>query len=180
MRLAAVLLLLALGCSKAPVEVATDTREPIEIKYVGAPELDVRGAPREDAAVVSKYQNGEAISVIAKQGEWAEIRTGVGTGWVKYADLTTADAAKADAENPQPKFRRTPMPVTAPAARGEIYIEADVNTDGRVTATRILHNTTGSTTLATQNEAALQRAQFYPIVQRGERKAFKYYHRVTY
>ena len=72
------------------------------------------------------------------------------------------------------------MPVSAPAAKGEIYIEADVNTDGDVVATRIITNTTGSEALAAQNAAALRQAKFYPIVQSGERKPFKYYHRVSY
>ena len=180
MRLAFLALLFAVACSEAPVEVVTDTREPIEIKYVGPAELEVRAAPAATAELITKYQSGEAVSIVAKQGEWAEIRTGVGTGWVQYASLTNAEAAKAEEDNPQPRFLRTPMPVTAPGAHGEIYIEADVNTDGKVTSTRLLHNTTGSEALAAQNAAALQRAQFHPIVQKGERKAFKYYHRVTY
>ena len=179
MRLA-FLALFALACSEAPVEVATDTREPIEIKYVGPAELEVRTAPSPTAELITKYQSGEAVSILARQGDWAEIRTGVGTGWVEYKHLTTGEAAKAEEDNPQPRFLRTPMPVSAPAAKGEIYIEADVNTDGRVTGTRLLHNTTGSDALAAQNAAALQRAQFHPIVQKGERRAFKYYHRVTY
>jgi len=73
-----------------------------------------------------------------------------------------------------------PMPVSAPSAHGEIYIEADVNTSGEVTSLRVLTNTTGSPDLAAANVAALRTARFYPIVQKGERKAFKYYHRVTY
>ena len=73
-----------------------------------------------------------------------------------------------------------PMPVSAPSARGDIYIEADVNTDGEVTAVRMITNTTGSTALGQQNMDALRRAKFFPIVVKGERQRFKYYHRVTY
>jgi outer membrane biosynthesis protein TonB len=73
-----------------------------------------------------------------------------------------------------------PMPVSAPASHGEIYIEADVNSDGDVVGTRIITNTTGSPALAIQNEVALRSAKFHPIVIKGERKPFKYYHRVTY
>ena len=83
-------------------------------------------------------------------------------------------------EDPQPKFRVMPMPVSAPSARGEIYIEADVNTDGDVVSTRMITNTTGSALLASQNEAALKSARFHPIIVKGERQKFKYYHRVTY
>jgi hypothetical protein len=83
-------------------------------------------------------------------------------------------------ENPQPKFRVMPLPVSAPSARGEIYLEADVNTEGEVVTVRTITNTTGSEALVAQNTAALRAARFHPIVQKGERVKFKYYHRVTY
>jgi hypothetical protein len=72
------------------------------------------------------------------------------------------------------------MPVSAPSAHGEIYLEADVNSDGEVLSVKTLSNTTGSEALVSQNAAALRSSKFYPIVQKGERKPFKYYHKVTY
>lgn len=157
-----------------------DTREPIAVKYVGGPELPVREQPNDTAPVIATYQNSEAISVLADKGEWLEVRTGDRAGWARAADLTDAAGAEKQEENPEPKFRVMPMPVSAPSARGEIYIEADVNTDGEITATRMLVNSTGSPALAAQNLAALKTAKFHPIVQKGERVKFKYYHRVTY
>lgn len=178
----AVLLLLAFACkNETPAVTATvDEREPIGVSYVGAPELIVREQPNDTAAEVARYQSGEAVSVLAEKGEWAEIRTGDRAGWVKRADLTTAEGKEKAEENPEPKFRVMPMPVTAPSARGEIYIEADVNTEGEVTATRLITNTTGSPALGEQNMASLKNAKFYPIVVNNERRAFKYYHKVTY
>ena len=157
-----------------------DTREPIGVWYVGAPELKVRAQPNDTAAEVASYQNGEAISVLAQKGDWAEVRTGAGSGWAKMSDLGTAEAKKELEDNPQVKFRIMPLPVTAPSARGEIYIEADVNSDGEVVATRVLENTTGSPALASQNASALISAKFYPIIRKNQRTPFKYYHRVTY
>ena len=157
-----------------------DTREPIRVAYVGAPELQVREQANDTAPVMATYQNGEAISVLAEKGEWVEVRSGDRSGWAKNADLTDA-AGKDQAENnPDPKFRVVPMPVSAPSSHGEIYIEADVNSDGEITATRILENTTGSPALAEQNAAALKNGKFYPVVIKGERQGFLYYHRVTY
>lgn len=180
-RTAVLLLLLAACTNETPVATGTvDEREPIGIFYVGAPELTVRAAANDTAEVLATYSNGEAVSVLAEQGEWVEVRTGDRAGWAKKADLTTAEGKIEAEENPQPKFRVMPLPVSAPSARGEIYIEADVNTDGDVVATRIITNTTGSQALAAQNEAALKSARFYPIVLKGERQKFKYYHRVTY
>ena len=73
-----------------------------------------------------------------------------------------------------------PMPVSAPSARGEIYLEADVNSDGDVVTVRTISNTTGSAALEAQNTNALKSAKFYPIMQNNQRVKFKYYHRVTY
>ncbi|HEX6098170.1 MAG TPA: TonB family protein [Thermoanaerobaculia bacterium] len=183
MKRLAVLALLFAACSReTPVTdtVAIDTREAIDVSYVGAPELTVRERAEDAAPVIATFGNGEAVSVLAEKGDWVEVRTGDSTGWAKKSDLTTA-AAKEEAEaNPQPKFRTMPMPVSAPSARGDVYIEADVNTDGEVTAVRMIQNTTGSDALGKQNMDALRQAKFYPIVVKGERQRFKYYHRVTY
>jgi uncharacterized protein YgiM (DUF1202 family) len=166
-------------------ETVTDTgvmemREPVAVKYVGSPELPVREQPDEKANVLATYQNGEAISILAEKGEWVEVRTGDRAGWARAADLTDAKGAEEQEENPQVKFRVMPLPVSAPSARGEIYLEADVNSDGEVTAIRTITNTTGSLALEAQNTDALRTAKFYPIVQKGERVPFKYYHRVSY
>ena len=176
------LLLLLAGCtSETPVATETmDTRPAIGVQYVGAHELNVRERAEENAPVIATYSNGEAISILSEKGDWVEVRTGERAGWAKKADLTTAEGKTAAEENPEPKFRVMPMPVSAPMARGEIYIEADVNTDGDVVSTRLITNTTGSSALALQNQTALKSARFYPIVIKGERQKFKYYHRVTY
>ena len=176
-------LLVLTACSRETVvtdTTPTDTREPIAVRYVGSPELPVRVQANDNAAVIATYQNGEAISVLTEKGEWVEVRTGDRAGWAKAADLTSAEGKQAQEENPQPKFKVMPLPVSAPGARGEIYIEADVNSDGEVIGVRLITNTTGSPELAENNANALRSAKFYPIVQKGERKPFKYYHRVSY
>jgi len=182
-RLAVTLLLLAACSPEAPVTdtaPAVDTRESLHVSYVGAPELVVRERADDKAPVLITLSSGEAVSVLAEQGDWVEVRTGDRSGWARKSDLTTA-AGKEEAEsNPQPKFRTMPMPVSAPSARGEIYIEADVNTDGEVTGVRMIQNTTASQVLGQQNMDALRQAKFHPIILKGERQKFKYYHRVTY
>lgn len=173
----------AVACRREAVvtdTVAMDTREPIAIRYVGSPELPVREQANDAAPILATYQNGEAVSVLAEKGEWVEVRSGDRTGWTRAADLTTAERKQEAEDNPQPKFRVMPMPVSAPSAHGEIYLEADVNSDGEVTAVRTLVNTTGSAALEAQNASALRSAKFFPIVRNNERTKFKYYHRVTY
>jgi len=157
-----------------------DTREPVRVAYVGAPELQVREQASDSAPVLSTYQNGEAISVLAEKGEWVEVRSGDGSGWAEAADLTDAAGKDAADANPEPKFKVVPMPVSAPSARGAIYIRAKVNTDGEITSTEILENTTGNTALAEQNASALENAKFHPMIVKGERRQFEYFHRVSY
>ena len=182
MKRLALLLLLTAACKQETVvdTTPTDTREPVAIRYVGAPELAVREQPNDTAPVLVTYQNGEGVSVLAEKGEWVEVRTGDRAGWARAAELTTAEGKQESEDNPQPKFRIMPMPVSAPSVHGEIYLEADVNTDGEVVAVRTLVNTTGSPALEAQNTQALKAARFHPIVQKNQRVKFKYYHRVTY
>ena len=54
--------LLACGGSEPVVTETMDTRAPVAVMYVGAPEVNVREQPNDTAAVVATYQNGEALS----------------------------------------------------------------------------------------------------------------------
>jgi uncharacterized protein YgiM (DUF1202 family) len=179
--LALTLLLPACKDNTPVVDTSTmDTRAPIAALYVGAAELPVREKADETSNTIATYQQGEAVSVLTDKGEWVEVRTGERSGWVKRADLVTGEERDTAEADPQPKFRTPPLPVTAPGIRGELYIVATVNTDGDVTSTKILENTTGSEVIAIKNEAVLKAAKFYPIVKNGQRRQFEYYHRVSY
>jgi TonB family protein len=158
----------------------TDTREPIATYYVSTPELPIYEKPNEASPVIMRYQNGESVRVLAEQGEWVEIRTGDRSGWVKRSGLGSSEAATQAADTTVARFVKAPNSVISMTATGDIYIEADVNTDGDVVNTRIISNSTGNDALAAQNAAALRTAKFYPIMKNGERQPFKYYHRVTY
>ena len=168
-----------IGCAKAPAE-KTDTREPIAVQYVGAPELLVHKWAKDESPVVTKFLNGESVAILSRRGDWVEVRTVTGSGFARAADLTNGAEATSEAANPTARFRIAPSPVTSPGAKGTIYIEADVNTDGEITATRVITDTTNNPDLAPRNSAALQLAKFYPIVQKGDKKPFKYYYRVDY
>ena len=136
--------------------------------------------PAEITPVITHFKHGESISVMSHKGDWAEVRTALGSGWVHQKDLVGAEAAASSKDNPNPQFEHSPSPVTAPSAHGTIYIQADVNTDGEITNTTLVENTTGSPDLAEKNMAALKHAKFYPILIHGERKPFQYFYRVDY
>ena len=174
----ALLILTSCGEKTQPFLEKTDTRAPIARRYVIGPELPVYEKPDETSRVIATYQNEERVAILAEKGEWVEIRVGDRSGWARKEHV--GDAVETLSDNLVARFQKAPPSVTNLTAKGELYIEADVNTDGDVINTRVLHNTTGSDALAAQNEAALRQAKFYPIVKAGERQPFKYYHRVTY
>lgn len=171
----------ALACNReAPATAAIDTREPIETGYVGSPEMQVHAKADDASRVQTKFLSGESVSILAKKGDWVEVRTAAGSGCVHASDLTNAEAAKKEEDNPTPKFKTPPSPVVQPGAHGTIFIEATVNEQGEVTRTKVIANETGSPGLAAQNEAALRQSRFYPIVKKGQRVPFVYDYSVTY
>jgi uncharacterized protein YgiM (DUF1202 family) len=159
---------------------ATNARPTIAVEYISAPELKIHAKPDEASPVISTYENGESVSVLARKEGWVEVRTGTGSGWARAADLRTAEAATQEPDSLTPRFRKSPAPITQTTTHGEIVLEADVNTDGDVTAVRTESNTTGSTELEVKNTAELRSAKFFPIVQHGKRVPFTYEYRVHY
>jgi uncharacterized protein YgiM (DUF1202 family) len=151
------------------------------VQYVRDSVLKIHSNAADDAPVVTTYQHGESVSVLARRGAWAEVRTATGSGWVHANELANAaEASKAEADNVKPHFTREPQPVTQPGIHGDVVLEADVNTDGIVTNVRTLKNTTGSMSLETRNAQSLRQAVFTPVVRHGRREAFVYEHRVHY
>ena len=168
----------ACGPKEPPVGPSALDRPTLEVAYVSAPSAEVHKSRSAEAPVIAHYQNGESVSVLAKQKGWVEIRTADGSGWVRATDLGTVPASAADSLTP--RFRITPPPVSSPTARGQLVLEAQVNTDGDVVEVKTLTNTTGSAALENSNRVALQAAHFYPIVKEGQRIPFVYEYRVQY
>ena len=118
-------------------------------------------------------------SVLARRGDWCEIRTYDGSGWVKAADLMTADQEKSFSDNPVPRFYVRPVQV-AYNGHGEIVLQAKVNTAGEVYDVNQTSSTVRDQQIADANAMALRQATFYPLVDHGQRKTFIYEHRVVY
>ena len=130
---------------------------------------------------MTTYQKGESVSILARRGDWAEVRTAAGSGWARLGEMAdAAEAQSAEEDSLKPHFTHTPAPVTQPGAHGELVLEADVSADGIVTNVRTLSNTTGSASLEQRNTASLRSAVFTPVVRHGRREAFVYEHRVHY
>lgn len=181
-------LILAIGCIQKPKPVSSEADMPINpsdrpaiaVEYAGVPTLSVYQQPVETAPVIGSYSYTESISVLKRQGDWSQIRTFAGLGWVKTNELINADQVKVVIDKPTPRFYAPPTEIPKPRARGEIVFEAKVNTAGEVFEVRTVKNTTGIKSLADDNAKALQNARFFPLIDKGQRKAFVYEHRVYY
>lgn len=177
-------LIFLFSCTQEPAPVAKVTdpasRPAISIQYVAVPQMNVLASPDPNAVVSTVYRYGETVSVLSFRGDWAEVRTVDGTGWVTKADLMTADELKQLVESQVPRFLTPPAAVPSARAHGEILLQAKVNTDGEVTAVTTIKNTTRNNQLGLDNANALLAARFYPMVQKGQRYTFTYEHRVTY
>lgn len=181
----ALILFVAFGCVQKPAPVhsesttvAEDEQLAIAVEYVAVPKMNVYARPAADAEITGTYGLKEAISVLERKGEWTRIRTFDGNGWVRQADLMTAQAADGVDTN-VPRFYVEPVEVPF-STRGEIWLQCKVNTDGDVIEVKVMNNTTGSVALANANAEALKVAKFYPMIDKGTRKVFTYEHRVYY
>jgi len=95
------------ACNDEPNVAATDTRMPIEVQYVRDAALKIHATASDGSPVVTTYQHGESVSILSRRGEWAEVRTASGSGWVHANELAnSAEASKAEADNTKPHFTR--------------------------------------------------------------------------
>ena len=181
----ALAVLAALGCMQkpAPVSAGSTTVPPdeqlaIAVEYVAVPRASVYARPDAGTSPVGAYGFTEALSVLEKKGEWTRVRTFDGTGWIRQADLMTAEQSKTIEPN-VPRFYVEPAAIPFRTS-GEIWMQAKVNTDGEVVEVKTTRNTTGSEALGNANADALKTAKFYPMIDDGARKTFVYEHRVYY
>jgi hypothetical protein len=183
-RLVPLLAFLAAACGETPPSVAA-AKEPIAIRYVIADELPIHASRDEAAPLLATYGTGERVSILADDQEWSEVRITFDTsGWARKAGLGDAppgETATTGGGSSSPRFKVPPSPVFSPGgARGEIVLEATVNTDGKIGTVRTIRNTTGRSDLEAQNVRELRQASFYPLIVNGTRKSFIYEHRISY
>lgn len=183
-RLLPIALALTVACGEKAATVPP-AREPIAIRYVAADELPIHQNKDDSGPVISTFQTGAPVSVLADDGEWSEVRiTFDSSGWARRAHLSDAppgDIAATGGGSATPRFRVPPAQVFSPGrVSGEIVLEAEVNTDGDVTNVRSIANTTGRADLEAKNVEELRKARFYPLVVGGARKPFIYEHRISY
>lgn len=177
------ILLFSCNTKKAPAASPHEEfRQPIATLYVGVPDMKVYAQPREDAEVISSYGYTESTSVLSQKAGWYEVRTfDGGSGWSRAMDLLTAEQIAPFVKDPQPRFYLPPQQVPGPGRlRGEIILEARVNTSGDVFDVKTVKNTTGLDELASTNSDALRKSKFFPLINNHQRASFTYQHHVYY
>ena len=146
--------------------------------------LNVRRDPTMTAEVIAQVKKGERLTVVATTGTWSKVLLPDGmSGWVASQYVT---AERGDAP-PKARRRRGCAPdsdfsfIDPPKPRfsdlqshGLVVIDVNVDAKGRVTATRVISNTTGADALAALTVEEIRSATFAPPVRNCVPKAFIY------
>lgn len=149
---------------------------------VNASMLNVRSEPSMNGEIVTHARKGEKLAVLADSGDWVRVRLADGTkGWVSAQHVVRDGAAAA--ARPRSRggcpadsdyaFARTPLPAFSDSgAHGIVTVEANVDSKGNVTSTRVVSNTTGDDSLGFLTEREIKNAKFIPPVRNCATKAF--------
>ncbi len=182
--LPAVLIGLIAGCrtaapppAPAPVEATPGpgaAAAPEETVRVTGSRLNVRSEPTTSAATVAKVRRGEKLAVLARDGEWVQVRLADGaTGWASaryVANERPCAADKAGAE----LLSDVPLSFRDGAAIGRVVIEAAVDASGSVTATKVVQDTTGTPELVQRAVGEVKGFKFAPPVRNCRPVPFTY------
>jgi uncharacterized protein YgiM (DUF1202 family) len=184
-------------CAAPPAPVAAPTAVPppvpaeetvIGTVRVTASALNVRATASADGTVVTQVKKGASLSVLAKDDSWTRVKLPTGeTGWV--ASRFVSDGSRP-ARNASRKgcpadsdfaFLETPtLSFSDSGAHGLVVVEANVNTKGVVTSTKLISNTTGDEALAFLTEREIKSAKFSAPIRNCVARAFIFTYRRTF
>jgi uncharacterized protein YgiM (DUF1202 family) len=190
-RLAVVVLLIA-GCASAPPAAPPAAPPPapapsapamdtvIGSVRVNATALNVRSDPSMNGEVVTHAKRGEKLDVLGERGDWLRVRLADGTkGWVSAQHVMRDGATAAKPRrsgcpsDSDYAFVKNPMPTFSDSgAHGMVTVEANVDSKGNVTSTKLISNTTGDDSLGFLAEREIRAAKFIPPVRECVPKAF--------
>lgn len=177
----------------APVSVA----KPVEERVIGsvrvtASALNVRSEASTDADVVTQVKKGDALDVLVNGEDWVKVRLAGGeVGWVASRFVSSGSETKKAAAKSKGKkgcpadsdfaFEETPtLAFSDRGAHGLVVVEANVNTKGKVTRTKIVSNGTGDETLAFLAEREIKSAKFSPPIRNCAPREFIFTYRRTF
>ena len=182
-RLLAGLVILAACASPPPPspETTPQPQAPAEEKAIGtvrvtATTLNVRREASATSDVIKQVRKGEKLSLLSTSDDWDRVRLASGEiGYVSVLHVIregskSRKGCPADAEY---EFLKTPTPAFSDSgAHGIVTVDANVDTHGKVTATKVVSNTTGDEALGALTEREIRSATFTPPIRNCVPKAF--------
>lgn len=156
---------------------------------VMASALNVRAEASADAEVVTQVKRGTVLGVLQRDASWVKVRLADDReGWVA-ARFVSGDEATRRAQTkkggcpPDSDYAFQVMPTPSFAeggAHGLVVVEANVNTKGDVTSTKLISNGTGDEALGFLAERELKSAKFSPPIRNCVARAFIFTYRRTF
>ena len=190
-------------CASAPAPVAPPPAAVppppvVEEQVIGhvrvtATSLNVRRDPSADAPVLEQATKGTDLAVLASDESWTKVRLATGTvGFVASRFVTSGNvpashsARKTRAKSGCPAdsdyaFVTPPMlSFSDSGAHGIVVVEANVNSSGDVTSTKVVSNSTKDEALAVLTAREIRKAKFAAPIRNCVARAFVFTYRRTY
>lgn len=176
--------LLAVGCSAPPppkpvVAPAPQIQRELGAGHVTATALNVREEPSADAPALTMVRRGDTLQLLEEKDGWYRVRVASGgVGWVsaKYVAMGAPPPRRRRAGCPPDSdyaFEKSPLPSFSEDGRhGLVVVDANVNTDGAVTSTKVVSNNTGDAALAAIAEREIRAAKFIAPVRNCVKRSF--------
>ena len=142
---------------------------------VTATTLNVRREASASSEVVAQVRKGERLALLSAGDQWLRVRLGNGAIGFVSVDLVIREGARrgcaADADY---QFVKAPTPTfrEGGVAHGIVVVDANVDTKGNVTSTKVISNTTGDDALPAIAEREIKSAKFSPPIRNCVAKAF--------
>ena len=196
-------LLVVFSCAAPPPPVAAPATPPppppvpvaervIGTVRVTASALNVRAEATTEGEVITQVKKGTTLDVLADDDSWTKVRLASGeVGWVASRFVSSGSAAKTSSKAASRKgscpadsdfaFTETPtLAFSDSGAHGMVIVEANVNTKGNVTATKVVSNSTGDNALAFLAEREIKGAKFSPPIRNCVARSFIFTYRRTF
>lgn len=172
MRKYLVSLLLVAACSSSapqpetvPQSTKTAPQNAIGTVRVTATTLNVRQDASSTSAVVVQVKRGDQLTLLAEQNGWSHVKLGTGeVGWVSSQHVSSGrPRSRKPGCDSEFSFVKTPLATFSEnGPHGLVVVDATVNTKGDVTATKVVSNSTGDSSLAAMTEREIRSATFKP------------------
>ncbi len=136
--------------------------------------LNVRQAPATSAPAVARVKRGERLAVLGRDGEWLRVALAGGVdGWVSARYVRADTPCPADKPGAE-LLSDPPLSFSDGASAGKVVIEATVGASGKVAATKVVADSTGTPALVKRAEDEVRAFRFSPPVRDCRARPFVY------